>query len=147
MNDKIRAVIIDDEETAIDNLCFELKKYPWISVEGIAYNGKAGIRLLEKERPDLLFLDVELPDMLGMDLAIKVHEQQNWDMHIVFYTAYNKYLIDALRSYAFDFLLKPVASEELSVVLGRLRGEGNMKNSTTFLADTGHGAEKSFMVP
>ena len=76
MNDKIRAVIIDDEETAIDNLCFELKKYPWISVEGIAYNGKAGIRLLEKERPDLLFLDVELPDMLGMDLAIKVHEQQ-----------------------------------------------------------------------
>lgn len=72
MNDKIRAVIIDDEETAIDNLCFELKKYPWISVEGIAYNGKAGIRLLEKERPDLLFLDVELPDMLGMDLAIKV---------------------------------------------------------------------------
>ena len=58
MNDKIRAVIIDDEETAIDNLCFELKKYPWISVEGIAYNGKAGIRLLEKERPDLLFLDV-----------------------------------------------------------------------------------------
>lgn len=95
----------------------------------------------------MLFLDVELPDMLGMDLAIKVHEQQNWDMHIVFYTAYNKYLIDALRSYAFDFLLKPVASEELSVVLGRLRGEGNMKNSTTFLADTGHGAEKiSFMV-
>ena len=114
MNDKIRAVIIDDEETAIDNLCFELKKYPWISVEGIACNGKAGIRLLEKERPDLLFLDVELPDMLGMDLAIKVHEQQNWDMHIVFYTAYNKYLIDALRSYAFDFLLKPVDSEELS---------------------------------
>lgn len=48
MNDKVRAVIIDDEETAIDNLCFELKKYPWISVEGIAYNGKAGIRLLEK---------------------------------------------------------------------------------------------------
>ena len=65
MTDKIRTVIIDDEETAIDNLCFELKKYPWISVEGIAYNGKAGIRLLEKERPDLLFLDVELPDMLG----------------------------------------------------------------------------------
>ena len=46
MSDKIRAVIIDDEETAIDNLCFELKKYPWIYVEGIAYNGKAGIRLL-----------------------------------------------------------------------------------------------------
>lgn len=44
MNDKIKAVIIDDEETAIDNLCFELKKYQWISVEGIAHNGKSGIR-------------------------------------------------------------------------------------------------------
>ena len=66
MNDKIRAVIIDDEETAIDNLCFELKKYPWISVEGIACNGKAGIRLIEKERPDLLFLDVELPDIISI---------------------------------------------------------------------------------
>lgn len=65
MNNKMRAVIIDDEETAIDNLCFELKKYQWISVEGIACNGKAGIRLIEKERPDLLFLDVELPDMRG----------------------------------------------------------------------------------
>ena len=60
------------------------KKYQWISVDGIARNGKSGIRLIEKERPDLLFLDVELPDMLGMDLAIKVHEFQNWDMHIIF---------------------------------------------------------------
>ena len=146
MNNKMRAVIIDDEETAIDNLCFELKKYQWISVEGIACNGKAGIRLIEKERPDLLFLDVELPDMLGMDLAVKVHEQQNWDMHIVFYTAYNKYLIDALRSYAFDFLLKPVDAEELSVVLGHLQEEDNIKAPVNFLADTGRGNEKSFMV-
>lgn len=48
MNDKIRAVIIDDEETAIDNLCFELKKYPWISVEGIAYNGRQESVCLKK---------------------------------------------------------------------------------------------------
>lgn len=96
MNDKIKAVIIDDEETAIDNLCFELKKYQWISVDGIARNGKSGIRLIEKERPDLLFLDVELPDMLGMDLAIKVHEFQNWDMHIIFYTAYNNPLAELI---------------------------------------------------
>lgn len=128
MNDKIKAVIIDDEETAIDNLCFELKKYQWISVDGIARNGKSGIRLIEKERPDLLFLDVELPDMLGMDLAIKVHEFQNWDMHIIFYTAYNKYLIDALRNYAFDFLLKPVDPKELSVALERLRSADGIKS-------------------
>lgn len=143
---KIRAVIVDDEETAIDNLCFELKKYQWISVEGIARNGKAGIRLIEKERPDLLFLDVELPDMLGMDLAIRIHEIQNWEMHIIFYTAYNKYLIDALRNYAFDFLLKPVDPQELSVALERLQSADGMKNSMNFPVETGHGGEKSFMV-
>lgn len=146
MNDRMKAVIVDDEEAAIDNLCFELKKYPWISMDGVAHNGKSGIRLIEKEHPELLFLDVELPDMLGMDVAIKVREIQNWDMHIIFYTAYNKYLIDALRSYAFDFLLKPVDSEELSKALGRLRGADGMKNSTNFLTNNGREGEKSFMV-
>ena len=146
MNDRMKAVIVDDEEAAIDNLCFELKKYPWISVDGVAHNGKSGIRLIEKEHPELLFLDVELPDMLGMDVAIKVREIQNWDMHIIFYTAYNKYLIDALRNYAFDFLLKPVDSEELSKALGRLRESDGMKNPTNFLVTNGHEGEKSFMV-
>lgn len=146
MSDKIRAVIVDDEETAIDNLCFELKKYQWISVEGVARNGKAGIRLIEKEHPDLLFLDVELPDMLGMDVAIKVHEMQNWNMHIIFYTAYNKYLIDALRNYAFDFLLKPVDSQELAVALERLQTADGEKDSNNFLSDMNRGGEKSFMV-
>lgn len=146
MSDKIRAVIVDDEETAIDNLCFELKKYQWISVEGVARNGKAGIRLIEKEHPDLLFLDVELPDMLGMDVAIKVHEMQNWNMHIIFYTAYNKYLIDALRNYAFDFLLKPVDPQELAVALERLQTADGEKDSNNFLSDMNRGGEKSFMV-
>lgn len=50
MNDKIRAVIIDDEETAIDNLCFELKKYPWISVEGIAYKRPESVCLKKNVR-------------------------------------------------------------------------------------------------
>lgn len=54
MNDKIKAVIIDDEETAIDNLCFELKKYQWISVDGIARNGKSGIRLIDLNSATLL---------------------------------------------------------------------------------------------
>lgn len=146
MNDKIKAVIVDDEETAIDNLCFELKKYQWISVEGVAHNGNAGIRLIEKTHPDLLFLDVELPDMLGMDVAMKIHDIQNWRMHVIFYTAYNKYLIDALRSYAFDFLLKPVDPQELSMALKRLQEADDKNAPGNFLTDMNHSEEKSFMV-
>lgn len=66
-----KVVIIDDEECAIDNLCFELKKYDFISVEGTARNGISGIKLVEKVHPDLIFQDVELPDMLGMDVVSK----------------------------------------------------------------------------
>ena len=66
-----RTVIIDDEESAIDNLCFELQRYSYISVEGKAKTGTLGLKIIERVRPDLVFLDVELPDMLGMDVVAR----------------------------------------------------------------------------
>ena len=119
MEKTYKVVIVDDEESAIDNLCFELKQYDFVSVEGVARNGIAGIKLIEKVRPDLLFQDVELPDMLGMDLVSKIHDKVSGEMCIVFYTAYNKYVIDAFRNYAFDFLLKPVDPKELKIIMKR----------------------------
>lgn len=101
--ENLKTVIVDDDESSVDSLCFELKHYDSISVEGIAHTGIAGIKLIEKIKPDLVFLDVELPDMLGMDVIMKLREGLSWSMRIVFYTAYSKYMIDALRNYAFDF--------------------------------------------
>ncbi len=54
-----RTVIIDDEESAIDNLCFELQRYSYISVEGKAKTGTLGLKIIERVRPDLVFLDVK----------------------------------------------------------------------------------------
>lgn len=142
----LRTVIVDDEETAIDNLCFELKRYGWIQVVGIAKNGVAGIRLIEKERPDLLFLDVELPDMTGMDVAGRIHDAVDWKMQVVFYTAYNKYLIDALRNYAFDFMLKPVDPKELEVVLNRIQSVASGNGEPVGPLKPTPLNEKSFMV-
>lgn len=115
-----RTIIIDDEESAIDNLCLELQRYTYISIEGKARNGVLGIKLIERLRPDLVFLDVELPDMRGMDVVAKLEGYISWNMNVVFYTAHDKYVIDALRAKAFDFLLKPVDSKELQTVLSRL---------------------------
>lgn len=120
MDTKMKVVIIDDEESAIDNLCFLLKKYNGVSVAGVARTGMTGLKLIQKAKPDLLFLDVELPDMSGMDVAAHLRGKVDWQMKIVFYTAYNKYLIDALRSRAFDFLLKPIDMKEMEVVMKRL---------------------------
>lgn len=128
METNMKVVIIDDEDSAIDNLCFLLKKYEGISVAGVARTGAAGLKLVQKVKPELLFLDVELPDMSGMEVATRLRGNTDWKMKIVFYTAYNKYLIDALRNRAFDFLLKPIDINEMEVVMKRLiQEEGGME--------------------
>lgn len=125
-----KAVIVDDEESAIENLQLELQRYDYISVAGTAKSGSMGMKLIEKIRPDLVFQDVELPDMLGFDLIAKLRGRISWNMDVIFYTAYDRYMINALREHAFDFLLKPVDSRELKIVMDRfcehMRTEGNL---------------------
>lgn len=145
--EKIKAIIVDDEESAIDNLSFELEKYDFISIEGTARNGVAGIKLIERVHPDLVFQDVELPDMSGMDMIAKAHDKMPEHTCVIFYTAYDKYMIDALRNCAFDFLLKPVDPKELEVVMSRFSGrqllaEGMPEDRMPVRAE----GEKPFMV-
>ena len=117
MDKLYRVVIIDDDEFSADNLCLELKKYNRLSIDGMARNGANGRKLLEKVHPDLLFLDVELPDMKGMELLEQLRGAITWNMQIVFYTAYDKYMIYAIRGAAFDYLLKPIDKKELEGII------------------------------
>ena len=117
MDKLYRVVIIDDDEFSADNLCLELKKYNRLSIDGMARNGVNGRKLLEKVHPDLLFLDVELPDMKGMELLEQIRGAITWNMQIVFYTAYDKYMIYAIRGAAFDYLLKPIDKKELEGII------------------------------
>ena len=119
MDKLYRVVIIDDDEFSADNLCLELKKYNRLSIDGMARNGANGRKLLEKVHPDLLFLDVELPDMKGMELLEQLRGAITWNMQIVFYTAYDKYMIYAIRGAAFDYLLKPIDKKELEGIIDR----------------------------
>ena len=88
-------------------------------MKGTARNGKQGKKLIAKVQPDLLFLDVELPDMTGMELLQEIRDSVSWNMRIVFYTAYDKYMIQAIREAAFDYLLKPFEEQELRDILAR----------------------------
>ena len=105
--DKYKVAIVDDDEVALENLSFELGKDARFFLKGTARNGKQGKKLIAKVQPDLLFLDVELPDMTGMELLQEIRDSVSWNMRIVFYTAYDKYMIQAIREAAFDYLLKP----------------------------------------
>lgn len=117
--DKYKVVIVDDDEVSLENLSFELRKDIRFSLEGIARNGKQGKKLIAKIQPDLLFLDVEMPDMTGMELLQEMRDSMAWNMRAVFYTAYDKYMIQAIREAAFDYLLKPFEEQDLKDILVR----------------------------
>ena len=74
--DKYKVVIVDDDDVALENLSFELQKDARFSLEGIARNGRKGKKLITKVQPDLLFLDVEMPDMTGLELLQEMREYE-----------------------------------------------------------------------
>lgn len=117
--DKYKVVIVDDDEVSLENLSFELRKDARFSLEGTARNGRKGKKLITKVQPDLLFLDVEMPDMTGLDLLQEMRDNVAWNMRVVFYTAYDKYMIQAIREAAFDYLLKPFEEQDLKDILTR----------------------------
>ncbi|HIZ34106.1 MAG TPA: response regulator [Candidatus Bacteroides merdigallinarum] len=117
--DKYKVVIVDDDELSRENLSFALSKDERFSVEGMASNGRQGKKLIDKFQPDLLFLDVEMPDQTGMQLLQEIRDALSWTMKVVFYTAYDKYAIQAIREAAFDYLLKPFEEQELKDILER----------------------------
>lgn len=121
IGEKCKVVIIDDERTAIDALRRELEVYHEFEIKGTASNGAKGKKLILELHPDLLFLDVELPDVLGLNLLSEIRDEVLWDMKVVFYTSYDKYLLQALRESAFDFLLKPFEPQELKTIIERYR--------------------------
>lgn len=115
----IKTILIDDEPAARTILRTLLAAYaPDIAIIAEAGSGAEGLALLETLDVDLVFLDVEMPKMDGFAMLRQL-EQINFEM--VFVTAYNQYAIDAIKFAALDYLLKPVAIDELQATLERLR--------------------------
>jgi len=108
---KLKAIIVDDEETSREILQNYLKKYcPDLEVCGEASNVDEALILIRNNDLDLVFLDVEMPYGNAFDLLDKVGDRQ---FETVFVTAYNQYAIDALNAHASYYLLKPISIEKL----------------------------------
>ena len=116
----MKAIIIDDEQTAIQTLAEKLKKYENITLVGTAHTGKQGILLLKDAQPDVVFLDVELPDMTGIEFLEQMDILLPKGCQTVMYTAHESYMLSSFRNHAFDFLLKPLDETELEKVVQRL---------------------------
>lgn len=114
----LKAIIIDDEAKGRTALKQKLLDYcAEVEVAGEAGDGEEGLTLIEKLRPDIIFLDIEMPRMNGFDMLRKVTQK---NFHIVFTTAYDQYAITAIKFAAFDYLLKPVDIEELKSAVQRI---------------------------
>ena len=114
----IKAIIIDDEQNALEMLEWLLKTYcPMVHVVAMCNNGESGIVAIHKHKPDLVFLDIEMPKMNGFDL---LEQFDTLFFDVVFTTAYNKFAIKAFRYSALNYLLKPVDPEDLQSTIKRL---------------------------
>ena len=118
MKDPIRAILIDDELNSLKNLRQKLEEFcKPVQVVAMAQKPEEALFLIRHHKPDLLFLDIEMPKMSGFEI---LEELGDYEAEIIFITAYNQYAIDAIRISAFDYLVKPVAIDDLQKAVNRL---------------------------
>ena len=119
----MKAIIIDDEKHCITTLVWTLKEYcPEVIISGTAQNGEEGLQLIMKLKPELVFLDIEMPMLNGLDMLQKI---DNLNFKVIFTTAYDKYAIKAIKLNALDYLLKPIDKDELIVAIQKAKDEKN----------------------
>lgn len=136
MGQKIyNVIIVEDEELEAKKLADALTNYGDFSIAGIMPSLRKARKAIEKTHPDLLFLDIELPDGKGYNLIDKLRSYITWNMKTVFYTAHDKYMLNAIRSEAFDYLLKPFDKNDLDGIvkkfLERKHEEENLLSPNT----------------
>lgn len=116
----LRVIIIDDDPKDIKLLEAYLQHYNEIEVIGTYDNGAKSLEGIKKHSPDVVFLDIELPDMKGLELIESLDAQTLGKCRFVIYTAYIDYMLESFRNHAFDFLLKPICLDDLNGIIRRL---------------------------
>lgn len=114
----VRALIVDDEEPGRQNLQHLIHTYcPGIEVIGQAGSAIEARTFIQHEHPDLIFVDVEMPDETGIDLLESLSQP---GPRVIFVTAHDQYALKAIRLSAIDYLLKPISIKELQMAIGKV---------------------------
>jgi DNA-binding LytR/AlgR family response regulator len=116
------AILAEDEPILLAQLKAKLAKlWPELEVIASVEDGAAALEALEDRTPDFMFLDIQMPEMTGLEVARHVGARS----HVVFVTAYDQYAIQAFETGAVDYVLKPVSDERLVVTLERLKAKAS----------------------
>ena len=124
MSEITKTVIVDDDPESIRKLSNDLKNFPGVKVLDTATDIEKAQKIIVDLQPDLLFLDIEMPGMSGIDLLRAIQPEINPEMRIIFYTAHDRYFRSAQLVSDFDYyLMKPYLPEELSIAMKRIQSE------------------------
>lgn len=115
----IRTILVDDEKLAIQGLQLRLEKFDEIEVIGTCANGREAIRMIKTEKPDLCFLDIQMPGFDGFSVVQGVMDIE--PPLFVFVTAYEEHAIRAFEANAVNYLMKPVDEDKLADTIERVR--------------------------
>jgi two-component system, LytTR family, response regulator len=116
----IKALIIDDEAHCITALQHDIRLFcPDVEVVATCSSGAEGIEAIRRHKPELIFLDISMPLMTGFEMLEQLGYVQN--LHVIFVTAFDQYVLQALRASALDYLLKPVNPKHLITALERFQ--------------------------
>ena len=128
MSDRsIRAIIVDDEELARRGIEIRLAAHTDITIVGMCENGREAIEAVARDKPDLMFLDIQMPGMSGFDVLARLpHDALPM---IVFVTAFDRFALDAFEAQALDYLLKPINDARFVQALERVRSFCRQKSA------------------
>jgi two-component system, LytTR family, response regulator len=115
---KVTVLVVDDEPIARAGLRAMLSSFDWIEVIGEAADGRSAVQAIETLKPELLFLDVQMPGLLGTDVLRQITHRP----FVIFTTAYSQHAVTAFELGAVDYLMKPFGPERLEAAMERVRG-------------------------
>ena len=144
MSGSIRTLVVDDEKLARDRLIGFLEKLGGVDVVGEATNGVEAVERIAQAKPDLVFLDVQMPGMDGFDVLKAIARPSP---HVVFATAYDDYAIRAFEVAAIDYLLKPFSRARVEEAVGRVRARLDGRRKTHVQQVPVHSGKRILILP
>jgi len=118
----ISAVVVDDELLSREELKFLLKETGEVEVIGEADSGEELLECLKNKKPDVVFLDIEMYGLSGLDVALELLKSSEPPL-IVFATAYDQYAVKAFELNALDYLLKPFSAERVKITIEKIKNK------------------------
>ena len=120
-DDVMRVMVVDDEQHARDELCYQLQRLEDLEIVAQASNGLEALAAAERAEPDVVFLDIQMPGLSGFEVARRLLAREDASPAFVFVTAFDQHAIEAFEINAVDYLVKPVDAARLEQAIGRVR--------------------------